>query len=249
MRAPWRGPGASVHRENDEAKGRHPHAEAGGAEQARGYAATMAVSRAGVVLGLLGVGAALLTPRAHAEPWVEGRAGTGISSGHYTFEERYRRLAGDEAIAHDEGGPLGIPIMLGAAGGYALSPTVALGIAGRIELTPYVESVRPRYAEVSAHLLLGVGPTLVLRPGKSLDLRLAMQWVWGSFSGSIQEIGAEDNVFDIRPVSGPGGYLSLGCCAERGFGIAAEVHVARLTSEHTLFIPVTTTLLATLASR
>jgi hypothetical protein len=192
---------------------------------------------------------ALISEPARAELWGEGRAGTGISSGHYEFEKPYRRLAGDEAIAHDEGGPLGIPIMLGAVGGYALSPTVGLGIAGRVELTPYFESVRPRYAEVSMHLLAGVGPTLVLRPGKSLDLRLATQWIWGRFAGSIEDIGAEDNVFDIEAVSGPGGYLSVGCCAEPGFGIAAEVHVARLTGNHTLFIPVTMTLVATLASR
>jgi hypothetical protein len=139
--------------------------------------------------------------------------------------------------------------MLGAAGGYALSPTVAFGIASRVELTPYFEEVRPRYASLSMHLLAGVGPVLVLRPGKSLDLRLATQWVWGRFTGSTMEIGAEDNVFEFEPMSGPGGYLSLGCCADAGFGIAAEIHVARLTGDHSLFIPVTTTLVATLASR
>jgi hypothetical protein len=209
----------------------------------------MVASKAGIIPVLFGLWAALLARPAHAQLWGEGRAGTGISSGHYEFEQSYRRLAGDEAVAHDEGGPLGIPIMLGAAGGYALSSTVALGIAGRIELTPYLEAIQPRYATLSMHLLAGVGPMLVLRPGKSLDLRLATQWVGGRFTGSSQDIGAEDNVFSFESVSGPGGYLSLGCCAEPGFGIAAEVHVARLTGSSSLFVPVTTTLVATLGSR
>jgi hypothetical protein len=184
-----------------------------------------------------------------AELWGEGRAGVGIASGHYEFEKGYTRATGEAAVAHDEGGPLGLAFVLEGMGGYAVSPTVAFGLIGRVEITPYLENVSPRYATVDTHALVGVGPLLVLRPGKSLDLRAGMEWVSGRFAGSIQEIGAEDNVFDIEPVSGPGALLSLGCCSERGFGIAMEAHVARLQNDHTLFVPVTFTLMATLATR
>jgi hypothetical protein len=186
---------------------------------------------------------------AHAELWGEGRVGVGLASGHYAFEKGYTRTTGESAVAHDEGGPLGLAFVLEGMGGYAVSPTVAFGLVGRVELTPYLENVSPRYASVDTHALVGVGPLLVLRPGKSLDLRAGMEWVSGRFAGSIQDIGAEDNVFDLEPVSGPGALLSLGCCSERGFGVAMEAHVARLQNDHTLFIPVTLTLMVTLATR
>jgi hypothetical protein len=186
---------------------------------------------------------------ARAELWGEGRAGVGLGSGHYEFEKGYTRATGEAAAAHDEGGPLGLAFVLEGMGGYAVSPTVAFGLIGRVELTPYLENVSPRYATVNTHALVGVGPLLVLRPGKSLDLRAGLEWVAGRFAGGVTDIGAEDNVFDFEPVSGPGALLSLGCCSERGFGVAMEAHVARLANDHTLFIPLTFTLMATLATR
>jgi hypothetical protein len=152
-------------------------------------------------------------------------------------------------VARDEGGPVGVAVVLEAMGGYVVSPTVAFGVYGRIELTPYLESVNPRYASVDSHLLTGLGPMLVLRPGQTLDLRLGLEWTTARFTGGQDDIGADDNVFELETPKGVGALLALGCCNERGLGIAAEMHAARLTSEHTTFIPITFALMATLASR
>jgi hypothetical protein len=187
---------------------------------------------------------------AQAEIFGELRFGTGLASGHHEFEANYfdNELRVSQ-VAHDEGGPLGVPIVLEGMGGYAVSRAVAFGIVGRVEVAPYFESVTPRYAQLNGHMLAAAGPMLVWRPDQVLDLRLAVEWVGARFIGSNIDIGADDNVFDFENLGGPGALFSLGCCSERGFGIAMEMHVARLTSEHQTFVPITLTLMATLASR
>lgn len=200
----------------------------------------------GLVLSCSGF---LVTSEARAEPWGEGRAGAGLGSGHWSFEKGYTDRNGVELVARDEGGPVGVAVVLEAMGGYAVSPTVAFGLYGRLELTPYLESVKPRYSSVDSHLLTGFGPLLVFRPGKTLDLRLGLEWTTAHFSGGNDAIGADDNVFEVETPKGVGALLSLGCCSEPGWGIAAEMHAARLTSDHTTFIPLTFALMATFASR
>ena len=57
---------------------------------------------------------------ASAEPWFEGRAGAGVTSGHFEWEDEYVVAdTGERAIAHDEGGPFGIAF--GLAGSELIS--------------------------------------------------------------------------------------------------------------------------------
>jgi hypothetical protein len=206
-------------------------------------------ARATWVAKVVGVLATVGAAPAHGEPWIEGRAGAGLVSGPWQFEKAYVDASSVPQIALDEGAPLGVPILLEGMGGYAVSPTVAFGVVAHVEYAPYAESVHARYASLNGQMLASAGPLLVLRPGKALDLRLGLEWVAGRFVGSTQDIGAVDNVFEFEDVSGPGALFSLGCCAERGFGIASELRVARLTSEHTTFLPITFALMATIATR
>jgi hypothetical protein len=210
--------------------------------------ARMSVGRtlAGSMFGVMSL---LAAPSAHAELFGEGRAGAGLGSGHFEFEKNYQNDMGFIVPAQDEGGPIGIPIVLEAMGGYAVSDSVALGLVVRGELSPYVVRIEPRYATIGAHLHAGVGPMLALRPGKSLDLRIAMEWMTAHPWGATEYQLAPDNVFELEALSGPGALLSLGCCAQRGFGIAAELHAAWLKAEHTRFLPVTFAVLATWATR
>ena len=199
-------------------------------------------------IGLLALSLLIAAP-AHAELWGEARLGAGLGSGHYEFEQGYVDEMRQPQIAHDEAGPLGVATALEGMGGYAVSPTVAFGLVGRLEITPYVEEIHPRYASLDLQFLTSVGPMLGYRPGKSVDLRLALEWVSTRWTGSRIDIGAVDNIFEFETVSGPGVLFSLGCCAEPGFGVATELHAARLSSEHQLFFPVALTVMATFASR
>jgi hypothetical protein len=182
---------------------------------------------------------------ATAEPWLEGRAGAGITSGHFEWEDEYTvSKTGQTAIAHDEGGPFGVAIALGAVGGYALNHQFAVGLTGRIELAPYIEDANPRYASVTTHALWAVGSTFAFRPVRSLELRVAPEWAFASFAGSRQEIGADDNVFEFEGVNGPGLGFSLGYCSEPGWGFSTAANVVVLSGEHTNLTALTFTLLA-----
>lgn len=191
----------------------------------------------------------LVVTRAHAELWGEARAGLGIASGHYVFEKGYTNDMNLPGVVHDEGGPLGVPVALGLIGGYAVSDGVAVALAVRAEVTPYAVRIEPRYTTLGGHLLLGVGPMLAFRPGKSLDLRLGLELATASFLGARALEDAEDNIVEIERVSGPGAVFSFGCCSEPGFGVASELRVARLVAAHTTFLPVSFTVMATLATR
>ena len=182
---------------------------------------------------------------ASAQPWIEGRAGAGVTSGHFEFEKEYQSsTTGQPAIAHAEGGPFGIAIALGVVGGYALNRQFALGLTGRLELAPYVEEATPLYSTVDAHLLAAAGSTFAFRPTRSLELRVAPEWAFARFTGSTLDIGADDNVYEHENVDGPGLGFSFSYCSEPGWGFATAVNVARLSSEHTSFTLLTVTLLA-----
>lgn len=186
---------------------------------------------------------------AEAKPWLEGRGGIGVTSGHFEFEKEYTdQKTGQTAIAHDEGGPFGVAIALGAVGGWAVNEQVALGLTGRLELAPYVEDVNPRYASVDSHLLAALGSTFAFRPARSFELRVAPEWAFARFTGSIQEIGASDNVFEFESVSGPGLGFALGYCSAPGWGFSAGTNVALLSGEHTKLTLLTFTLLASWSS-
>jgi hypothetical protein len=181
----------------------------------------------------------------NAKPWIEGRAGVGLTSGHYEFEKEYAgALTMQPGVAHDEGGPFGIAIALGVAGGYAVNEQVALGLSGRIELAPYLENINPRYASLDLHTLAAVGSTFAFRPAPSFELRVTPEWAFASFAGSSLDIGAEDNVFEFENLSGPGLGFSLGYCSAPGFGVSGSTNVVLLSSEHQMLSLLTFTVLA-----
>jgi hypothetical protein len=181
--------------------------------------------------------------------WLEGRAGAGVTTGHYEFEKEYESAElGQTLNAHDAGGPFGIPIALGVVGGYGFGKQWALGLSGRVELAPYIESINPRYSSLDMHLLAGVGPALAYRPARSLELRLTPEWAFAEFTGSLEEIGAEDNVFEFEALSGPGVGFSLGYASAPGWGFATAANVAVLSSEHQSLALLTFTILASWSS-
>jgi hypothetical protein len=184
-----------------------------------------------------------------ATPWVEGRGGLGVTAGHFEFEKEYfDGKLGQTAIAHDEGGPFGVAIALGAVGGWAVNERAALGVTGRLELAPYLRDVNPRYSSVDAHLLAAIGSTLAYRPARSFELRVVPEWAFASFAGSTQEIGASDNVYEHDSVNGPGLGFSVGYASAPGWGFAAAGNVVYLASEHTELTLLTFTLLASWSS-
>ena len=179
---------------------------------------------------------------AHAKPYIEGRLGGGVTSGHYEFEKAYPTQDGVSAIAHDEGGPLGLAIGLGASGGFAFDERWAVGLGARIEIAPYLEEIRPRHSSVTTHLLVGVGPAFAFRPTPTLELALNPEWVFLRFAGSTNDIGSPDNVFEFESMSGPGLGISLGHRWKSGFGLSLGLNVAALSSEHQTYFPLTTVL-------
>ena len=186
---------------------------------------------------------------ASAKPWLEGRGGLGVTSGHFEFEKEYfDSQTGQAAIAHDEGGPFGITIALGAVAGWGVNELAALGLTGRLELAPYIEDVNPRYSTVSSHLLAAVGSTFAFRPAHSFELRATPEWVFARFMGETQLIGADDNVYEHENVSGPGLGFALGYVSSPGWGFSAGTNLAVLSSEHTKLTLLTFTLIATWSS-
>lgn len=199
-----------------------------------------------VLVGSAACAAVVAWPgQASAGPWFEGRAGAGVTSGHFEWEDQYIDAeTGERAIAHDEGGPFGIAFGLGAVGGYAVNQQTALGITGRIEIAPYLEDANPRYASVDLHLLWALGSTFAFRPARSFELRVTPEWAFASFAGSTQDIGADDNVFAFEDVSGPGLGFSLGYQSAPGWGFSTAANVVVLSGEHTKLTMLTLTLLA-----
>ena len=186
---------------------------------------------------------------ASAKPWLEGRGGLGVTSGHFEFEKEYfDSKTGQTAIAHDEGGPFGVAIALGAVAGWAVNEQAALGLTGRLELAPYIENVSPLYSTVDSHLLAAVGSTFAYRPARSFELRVAPEWAFARFTGSTQGIGADDNVYEHENVSGPGLGFALGYVSSPGWGFSAGTNLALLSSEHTKLTLLTFTLIATWSS-
>lgn len=186
---------------------------------------------------------------ANAEPWFEGRAGLGVVAGHFEFEKEYLSAkTGAPAIAHDEGGPFGVAIALGLVAGYAVNQQAALGLTGRLELAPYVRNVNPRYASVDAHLLAAIGSTFAFRPAPNFELRGTPEWVFADFSGGVQEIAADDNVFEHEAASGPGLGISVGYASAPGFGFAMAGNVVFVAGAHTELTLLTLTLLASWSS-
>jgi hypothetical protein len=184
-----------------------------------------------------------------AQPWFEGRAGLGVVAGHFEFEKEYLSAkTGEPAIAHDEGGPFGVAVALGLVGGYAVGEEVALGLTGRLELAPYVRDVNPRYASVDAHLLAAIGSTLAYRPAPEFELRVSPEWAFADFIGSVQEIGADDNVFEHEAASGPGLGVSVGYASAPGWGFAMAGNVVFVAGAHTELTLLTLTLLASWSS-
>lgn len=186
--------------------------------------------------------AMLASGTAHAEPYVEGRLGAGVASGHYDFEQGYTTEEGFSAIAHDEGGPLGIAFELGASGGFAFDERWAVGVGARIQLAHYLEEIRPRHSSVTSHLLAGIGPVFAWRPSPTFELALAPEWVFLSFAGSTNDIGSADNIFEFDGMSGPGCGFSLGQRWRSGFGLGLQLNVAALSSDHQTYFPMTTLL-------
>ena len=186
---------------------------------------------------------------ANAKLWFEGRGGLGVTSGHFEFEKEYlARKTGQTAIAHDEGGPFGVAIALGAVAGWSVNEQAALGLTGRLELAPYIENVSPRHANVNSHLLAAIGSTFAFRPARSFELRVVPEWAFARFTGDVQAIGADDNVFEHENVSGPGLGMALGYCSAPGWGFSAASNVALLSGEHTKLTLLTFTLLASWSS-
>ncbi len=182
---------------------------------------------------------------ASAGPWFEGRGGAGVTSGHWEWEGEFvDSETGQTMIAHDESGPFGIAFGLGAVGGYALNRQFALGLTGRIELSPYLEEAHPRYGSVEMHLLWALGSTFAFRPVRSLELRIAPEWAFARFVGSRTDIGADDNVFEFENVNGPGLGFSLGYVSEPGWGFSTAANVVVLSAEHTHLTTLTFSLLA-----
>jgi hypothetical protein len=182
---------------------------------------------------------------ASAGPWIEGRAGAGITSGHFEYEgEYFDPKMGQTVRFRDEGGPFGIAIGLGAVGGYALDRQFALGLTGRIELAPYIEGAHSRYASIEMHMLYALGSTFAFRPAKGLELRIAPEWAFASFAGSNAEIGAADNVFEFEGVNGPGLGFSMSYVSEPGWGFSTAANVVALSGERTTLTALTFTLLA-----
>jgi hypothetical protein len=209
-----------------------------------GWVGEFELARSLVSLAVFAV-VATLPGVASAGPWFEGRAGAGLASGHFEFEKEYVSMTtGEPAVAHDEGGPLGVALGLGAVGGYGLNRQFGLGLTGRVEIAPYIEDVNPRYASIDLHTLAAIGSTFAFRPARSIELRIAPEWAFADFAGSIQEIGAEDNVFQFETMSGPGLGFSFGYCSEPGFGFATATNMVFLSGESTSFSLVTFTLLA-----
>lgn len=187
---------------------------------------------------------------AKAKPWLEGRGGFGVTSGHFEFEKEYfDSKLGQTAIAHDEGGPFGVvAVALGAVAGWGVNEQAALGLTGRLELAPYIEDVNPRYASVDAHLLAAVGSTFAFRPARSFELRVTPEWAFARFTGSTQDIGAVDNVYEHESVSGPGLGFALGYVSAPGWGFSGGTNIALLSNEHTKLTLLTFTLIASWSS-
>lgn len=174
---------------------------------------------------------------AAANPWLEAQAELGLVSGHFEFEKPYRTYDGFEAVAHDEGGPLGVAVGLGGIAGFHVGSKLGLGLFPRVEIAPYLEHARPRHASVTSHLLVGVGPVLAFRPSPELELRFSTEWAWASTQGGVTDIGADDNVFEHESLSGPGAGLSLGYVSAPGWVFGLTGRAALLDSEHISFTP------------
>jgi hypothetical protein len=196
-----------------------------------------------VFAGLLAAG------RAQAEPWLEAQAGVALLSGHYSWE---RTSADRSRILLDEGGPIGIAPGIDLTAGYGFNREVAMGLRGHVELAPYTTPIDTSGGQVSGQVLASVGPALAVRPGRSLEVGISVDYTVARLTGSENDMGQVPPLFDTPPygwtledVRGVSGSLWLGCCGRSGFGVAMVGRAARLTGTCTTYIPISFAIAAT----
>jgi hypothetical protein len=188
------------------------------------------------------------TAQAKASPWFELRAGPALTSGHFEYEAPYRTEDGADAVTGGQDGPIGVGLDLDGIAGWSLGPELGVGLLGHAELSHYAKQIELGYDTGRDHAVFGIGPTLALRPGRSVTVGASLEYTYAAIAMSSIDIGAADNVYSPESVSGVGGSLSLGCCAQPGFGFGMTGRVAWLTGKQTEFIPVTIAFLATYSS-
>jgi hypothetical protein len=182
---------------------------------------------------------------AKASPWLELRAGPALTSGYFGYEAPYRTEDGAEAVIREHDWPIGVGLDLDGVVGWSLGSELGVGLLGHAELSHYAKQIEVSYNTGRDHAVLGIGPTLALRPGRSVTVGASLEYTHAAIAMSWIAIGAGDNVYEAEGVSGVGGSLSLGCCAEPGFGFGMTARAAWLTGKQTEFIPVTIAFLAT----
>lgn len=185
---------------------------------------------------------------ATASPWLELRAGPALTSGHFEYEAPYRTVDGFDAMAVGHDGPIGVGLDLDGIAGIPIGSELGVGLLGHVEFSHYAKTLDLAYNSGREHLIFGIGPTLALRPGRSVHLGASLEYTHAAFAMSTIDLGAPDNVYEAESVSGVGASLSLGCCAEPGFGFGMTGRAAWLTGSQTEFIPVTLAFLATYSS-
>ena len=198
-----------------------------------------------VVCGAL---ALVLAPgSAHAQLWFEGRVGGGLLAAHYEYESEVLDDT-ETGVARYASGPLAVALDVDGIAGFGLTREVAVGLLARVEFAPYLEEVTVGASTIDDHALVGVGPALAVRTGRSFELGASLEYVAAKFVGSTLEAaggGTPIGNFTFERVSGVGAGIWLGCCAQPGFGVIGFGRAARLTGEHTTFVPVSFGLQAT----
>ncbi len=185
------------------------------------------------------------TTPAHAQLWLELRAGPTLASGNFEYETPYTTETGEPSAIRGHDGFIGVGLAIDGIAGLPIGSELGVGLLGHVEFAHYVEAVNLEYDTVRDHLLVGIGPTLALRPGRSMKLGASLEYVYAALATSGIDLGAVDNVYVPENPSGVGASLSLACCAEPGFGFAMAGRAAWLSGNHTVFIPVTFAVLAT----
>jgi len=192
------------------------------------------------VYAVCGALALMLAPAsASAQLWFEARLGGGLLAAHYEYESEVLDDT-SAGVARYASGPLAVALDVDGIAGFGLTREVGVGVLARVEFAPYLEDVTVGNSTIDDHALVGVGPALAVRTGRSFELGASLEYVGAKFVGStIEPAGSEVlGHFTFERVSGVGAGIWLGCCAAPGFGVIGFGRAARLTGEHTTFVPV-----------
>lgn len=170
--------------------------------------------------------------------WVEGTVGLRRTIGKHSYTDELNPGFGVSGPITLETDLNGTGVALGGRFGYAGSRYWAIGAGPSVGLMGFGSTKMLGASQIDMAVASGVVLDLRIRPlGDGLFVGPSVGWTRMRFTGSTNDIGSADNVYEFETLTGPEVGVVAGW-TDGLLGVSAEVGYQHLSSEHGEWHPI-----------